>query len=384
MPSRTSLPFDLSHALAGIYDAALEPDRWEEALRRIAEAFGVHQALMIQRDFDQPAETIVTCGLDMAVVGQWQGCKEHVDVWLQRVFDVRELSAYQSTDLISTPDLRRTGFHADILRPLNIEHSLGGLSENNERAQSFVAIYGSSSRGAFTALQRRRYEVLLPHIRRSMQVGRMLSRERRQGGAAESPMAAMDRLPVAVFFVEGPGRLVAMNATGHEMLSRRVGLVLDGHRLRGATPVATKMLERVIVAATQRSQGETPDAQEGTVLLARPSGGTPLRAVAVPLNPGLPVRAGAIAALFVTDPEANAIDDLPLLGRLFSLTPMEARVAARLVNGETVQEMAAALQLSTNTVRWHLKHVLQKADAKTQAQFVSRVLRSPAWLRRRG
>jgi DNA-binding CsgD family transcriptional regulator len=54
------------------------------------------------------------------------------------------------------------------------------------------------------------------------------------------------------------------------------------------------------------------------------------------------------------------------------------------VNGETVQEMADALELSQNTVRWHLKHVLQKADAKTQAQFVSRVLRSPAWLRRRG
>ena len=45
--------------------------------------------------------------------------------------------------------------------------------------------------------------------------------------------------------------------------------------------------------------------------------------------------------------------------------------------------MADALELSQNSVRWHLKHVLQKADAKTQAQFVSRVLRTPALLRRR-
>ncbi len=59
-------------------------------------------------------------------------------------------------------------------------------------------------------------------------------------------------------------------------------------------------------------------------------------------------------------------------------------MAVRLANGEGVQDIADALQVSPNTVRWHVKHVLQKAGAKTQAQFVSRVLRSPAWLRHRG
>jgi len=123
-------------------------------------------------------------------------------------------------------------------------------------------------------------------------------------------------------------------------------------------------------------------------VLPRPSGTTPLRAVAVPVGgrhgAALGHELGAAAALFVTDPDAEALDDLALVRRLFALTPTEACVAACLVGGHTVQETSATLGLSANTVRWHLKHVLHKADAKTQAQFVSRVLRSPAWLRRSG
>ena len=49
-------------------------------------------------------------------------------------------------------------------------------------------------------------------------------------------------------------------------------------------------------------------------------------------------------------------------------------------SGCSVNQLADRLKLSRNTVRWHVKHVLQKAGVKTQAQFVCRVHRSPAGL----
>ncbi len=171
------------------------------------------------------------------------------------------------------------------------------------------------------------------------------------------------------------------------MVQRRDGLALDNGRLVGATPTATRALSEAVTAALHLVAGGGSTAAPEALELPRPSNASALRVVVVPcatVDAGVGRAVGASAAVFVSDPEADVLDDLSLVAQLFHLTPTEARVAARLVNGETVQEMAAALELSTNTVRWHLKHVLQKADAKTQAQFVSRVLRSPAWLKRAG
>ena len=82
--------------------------------------------------------------------------------------------------------------------------------------------------------------------------------------------------------------------------------------------------------------------------------------------------------MFVTDPDVGVIDDQTVLARIFALTPAEARVAGCLLRGETVNSTADALALTRNTVRSHLKRVLDKAGVRSQAQFVSLVLRNPA------
>ena len=84
---------------------------------------------------------------------------------------------------------------------------------------------------------------------------------------------------------------------------------------------------------------------------------------------------GPIAAIFVTDPE------MPLhsgnhqqLRELYSLTAGEARLAAWLLQGKSVEEAAAAMGITGNTARADLKRVYQKTGVRRQPELMRRLL----------
>ena len=69
-------------------------------------------------------------------------------------------------------------------------------------------------------------------------------------------------------------------------------------------------------------------------------------------------RNQVVATLF--DPTQSTALDPFALGEVFALTPAEARVAARLAQGSTVQALAAEQCVSINTVRTHVRNLLHK------------------------
>lgn len=69
-------------------------------------------------------------------------------------------------------------------------------------------------------------------------------------------------------------------------------------------------------------------------------------------------RPQVVATLF--DPMQSTALDPFALGEMFSLTPAEARVAARLAEGATVDTLAAEQGISVNTVRTHVRNLLHK------------------------
>ncbi|MCA0244058.1 MAG: helix-turn-helix transcriptional regulator [Proteobacteria bacterium] len=69
-------------------------------------------------------------------------------------------------------------------------------------------------------------------------------------------------------------------------------------------------------------------------------------------------QAQVVATLF--DPRESPTLDAFVLGELFALTPAEARVAARLAEGATVQMLAAEQGVSVHTLRTHVSSLLRK------------------------
>jgi len=82
--------------------------------------------------------------------------------------------------------------------------------------------------------------------------------------------------------------------------------------------------------------------------------------------------------LIMSDPAAAPVLAKQTLRSLYGLTPTEARLARRLVAGDTVAQAAAALEVTIGTARIHLEHLLKKTTTHRQSELIRLLLGSPA------
>jgi DNA-binding CsgD family transcriptional regulator len=113
--------------------------------------------------------------------------------------------------------------------------------------------------------------------------------------------------------------------------------------------------------------------------LPRPSGKPDLTLVAMPLSPraSFPLAHRPAVVLQVTDPLSSAAPNRALLAEAFELTPAEADLAADLLCGLGVREIAARRERSIATVRTHLASVLAKTGTSRQSELVRLLMRLP-------
>jgi len=78
--------------------------------------------------------------------------------------------------------------------------------------------------------------------------------------------------------------------------------------------------------------------------------------------------AAALVLTPVTLPQAPPVE---LVQSLFDLTPTEARVARSLAAGETVETIASTRGVSQNTIRAHVRGVLEKTGCNRQVDLVA-------------
>lgn len=193
----------------------------------------------------------------------------------------------------------------------------------------------------------------------------------------------LERLPVAAVLVDCNGIPIASNASAKSLAASSAGITLGRHGLGASSAELTKMLVRTIQSVASASPDAPDRMVEATMTLPRAAGHQTLqvRVVAITAVETRSDRDPRVSAIvFIGDPECDVEVNPERMAKLFQLTAAETRIAVGLANGQSVAKLAERLSVSRNTVRWHLKHILQKAGVKTQAQFVRLVHRSPAGL----
>lgn len=82
--------------------------------------------------------------------------------------------------------------------------------------------------------------------------------------------------------------------------------------------------------------------------------------------------------LFLFEPSTRSRLDIATLRQLYKLTVSEARVAALIVDGKSIDKIADDLKISVHTARTHLKRIFHKTGTHRQAELVHRLVTGPA------
>jgi DNA-binding CsgD family transcriptional regulator len=153
-------------------------------------------------------------------------------------------------------------------------------------------------------------------------------------------------------------------------------LVLDGQRrVLRANPAAERLGRLDLLVASLPAWPETPSSAPVLTRIARDSF-TPLEVLAVPVRAAADPYSfpDARTLLFIVDPDADQGPDEATLAVAFELTPAEARMAARLAQGDTVEGAARALGIRITTARTHLARIFLKTGTTRQPELVRMLL----------
>ena len=216
---------------------------------------------------------------------------------------------------------------------------------------------------------RRRFELITPHVRRSMLIGKVIDLHRVEAAALAD---ALDELVSGMFIVDSTGRIIHANVNAHRLIAEADVLRANKSRIAAVDPQGNRNLLDVFTAA------QAGDVAVGKRCIALPlTGRTGERYVAH--VPDLRREAKGRCFLF-----RNGSCLHPQGGTGSAITagsgrkPVQADVRGgsgdvRLVQIGGVPEVAPVLGISEQTVKSHLHRIYEKTDTRRQADLVKLV-----------
>ncbi len=192
---------------------------------------------------------------------------------------------------------------------------------------------------------------------------------------------AIEALKVGILLLEADGRLVYSNPLVSKLLRRRDGLFLDTAGVLRCHDRAARLKLKTLLEASRNFALKDRQADLG-VLTIRRSERIPIAASASALKP--PKREGHVEReqstgrllLVLRDPDDCLEGCDTRIADIFGLTRSEAQVAAQLVMGDDMKQIADRRSVSLTTVRNQVKSVQSKTGVSRQSALVSLMLRT--------
>jgi DNA-binding CsgD family transcriptional regulator len=271
--------------------------------------------------------------------------------------------------LIRDEELAKTEFGADFLEPQGVFHVVAGCIFRERTTSVDIAALRSKGQGAFGAAEEELVRALMPHLQRAVQIHRRLAAaELTSRSLAES----MDRLPYGVLLLDERGQVLLANGVARMQLATRDGLVEERGTLEASKRSESSALRRLVADALDVAAGRRLGSS-GVLKVSRPSGARPLSLLVAPFKRVAADPFGdhqPAAVVFVSDPDTRMDAPADMLARLHGLSPAEAKVAAEVLEGGSLSDVAERLGISRNTANTHLKRVFEKTGTRRQGDLV--------------
>ena len=357
-----------SELIGSIYDCALDPDRWEQTLADLRDAFNAQTAVLALTDRRHGRLLISrTVGIEPYWLEQ---LAKHVPEILRIHQSYTSRFATDEPHILSRhlPVAYREAspYVQECLKPQGLTDIMGyRLLDTSARFAEF-AMARHERQGLITEREIELGGLLLPHIRRAVTISNVLdARTIERSRMAE----ALDGLRCAVLFTDEGGSVLHANRAAQTMLSSGSPVSAPGGILQARSPSAAAELRSAILLA---ARNDAAIAGTGLAIRLTDADIPPIFAHVLPMAGGelrTRLQPAAAAAIFIGG-LADEHDAADIVTAAFGLTPAEKRVLAGLLSGRTLAETATALGVAATTAKSQLEKIFAKTGVSRQADLM--------------
>jgi DNA-binding CsgD family transcriptional regulator len=349
------------HLIDRIYECAFAPELWPGVLDEFADITDSRGGLMIAVNMEAgipywTASAGVRGNVQTYVRGGYFGrC-----LATERLLEFGRVGFISDHEVMTREEMEGDPLYNELLWPNGLGAPAGTTILSPTGDLLMCIVVRDRSQGPLGSSSLQKLDVLRPHFARSALMSARLCLERAR---AVTETLNLLGLPALVF--DFSGQVIAANAL-IEAESRHV-------RWRARDRVA--LVDKAAGALFQRAV-ESIDDDEHPV--PRSFAVRDADQVAAKVAHVVPIRgasrdifARSAGVLMLTPVALAKAPAVELVQSLFDLTPAEAGVARGLTSGQTLQRIARESHVSPNTVRTHLRAVLEKTGCSRQAEVVA-------------
>jgi DNA-binding CsgD family transcriptional regulator/PAS domain-containing protein len=363
----------LSVLIGLIYDTILDDTRWTEVLEN-ATGFMAGKAAMLglQSGATRTGNAFYSWGDDPKYTQLY--FTEYIKInpaFVPVNLQVGPGDVFSVSTVMPWDEFCRSRMYIEWVKPQGYGDTTQLLIEKSASSFSFFAIAHGAEIAPADDQLRHRMRSLAPHICRAVAISNIIDLHKFEASMLAD---AVDGVAAGVFLVRADGTITYMNASATEMVRQANVLHETGRVLRVVDAAAQKALSQALTAA---AGGDSVLDRRGMTIPLTARDGERFVAHVLSLVAGQRRKAGtsyaAVAAIFVH----KAIFQTPTLveavAKQFQLTPAELRVLFAIIEVGGTPQVAAALGISQDTVKVHLKRVFAKTGTNRQADLVKLV-----------
>lgn len=272
-----------------------------------------------------------------------------------------------------------------------LEHDSGAMTDATDRyfsnictcvlageteAVPHVGIYRQVTDQPFDQREVDLLTMLIPHFQQWYVLTQQLNVARKMNAVLAD---ALDNLNFALLMVDVELGIVKCNRRAETILTQGDGLCRGQGSLRCSSSSDTEALLRLVSNACSDAVYKGQQRSGGATRITRPSGKEPFAVHVSPLGVATQDPGDSHCALvLIFDPGRTATAPEEVIQVLLGLTPAESHVALGLFHGKGVKDLAGQTSVTENTMRTHIRRILDKTDTNRQSELVSLLARTLA------
>jgi DNA-binding CsgD family transcriptional regulator len=341
-----------------IYESAFAPEFWSSTLHQLGKLAGARFGWMFVAGSATPQFVASNALLEDAIAPVLASGAADASQRLKKLFAARHAGFLREIDLYTEEELREDPFYQEYLYPFGIGYAAATAVTMPTGERLVVTLERDLAHGPVESSNLAQLDTLRPHLARALLLA---ARLRLQVARAAGETLAALGLPALV--LDERGKTLAANA----LIEGLANFVV----WRSSDRVA--LIDRSADQLLRDAMASIDSAQVGVRSFpVRSAEGVTMVAHLVPIRlSARDVFLRCTAALVLTPVTAPHAPPVELVQSLFDLTPAEAHVARSLAAGETVESIAAVQRVSQNTIRSHVRGVLEKTGCNRQVDVVS-------------